>query len=357
MQFELAGDIFENKAGYNAEMTTGVLIIEALHGKLPKNWILPNSDGKGYGTFYPDSVSLKLLLNDTTSIENNLARASWLVILHEIFLNGKVQADKYFSYLLRKASIEKEPQIRQYILNNIESVWWRFLSEDQRMNYSSHFETDLLKLISSPNIKDEERKPIFWTFARTANSVHAMKYVYDVWSNRTIINGIKFDETDYITLSFELAVRGGSNSDSIITAQEGRIKNPDRLSKFRFMKRALSNDNLVRDSFFQSLSDQANRRPEPWVTEALQYFHHPLRSAWSIKYLKPSLDLLPEIQRTGDIFFPKSWLDATLRGYNTQEAYLIIEKWLNENPELSDNLRNKVIQSADILKRAAESKR
>jgi aminopeptidase N len=105
------------------------------------------------------------------------------------------------------------------------------------------------------------------------------------------------------------------------------------------------------------LSDPANRRPEPWVTEALQYFHHPLRSAWSVKYLKPSLDLLPEIQRTGDIFFPKSWLDATLRGYNNQEAYLIIEKWLKENPGLTENLRNKVIQSADILKRASGSNR
>jgi aminopeptidase N len=357
MQFRLAGVGFENKSGYNAEMTTNTLTIDQLHGKLLKNWILPNSDGKGYGTFYPDSLSLQLLFNDTTLIENNLERASWFVMLNEIFLNGKVQTEKYFLYLLSKISIEKEPQVRLYLLNNIELVWWRFLSENQRMKYGRQLENGMLQLIASHDIKDEEKKPIFWTFARTANTKEALKYVFDVWKNKTVISGIKFDEPDYMTLAFELALRGGNNSDSIIAAQEIRIKNRDRLAKFRFMKRAVSPDISVRDSFFMSLSDPANRRPEPWVTEALQYFHHPLRSAWSVKYLKPSLDLLPEIQRTGDIFFPKSWLDATLRGYNNQEAYLIIEKWLKENPGLTENLRNKVIQSADILKRASESNR
>jgi aminopeptidase N len=120
------------------------------------------------------------------------------------------------------------------------------------------------------------------------------------------------------------------------------------------MKKAVSSDPAVRDSFFRSLSDPANRRPEPWVTEALYYFHHPLRSEYSIKYLKPALDLLPEIQRTGDIFFPKAWIDATFQGYSSKEAYLIIDDWLKANQELSENLRNKVIQSADLLKRATD---
>ncbi len=353
MEFSLTGDAFENKAGYNAEMKTDTLIIDALNDKLLKGWILPNSNGKGYGTFYPDSVSLQLLLNDTTTIKNNLARASWLIMLHEIFLNGKIQPEKYFSYLTKEVLTGKEPQIRQYLLNNLETVWWRFLSEDQRKEYSIGLEKGLLQLISSPDINDEERKPIFWTFVRTASTSEAAKYVYYVWSNTTVINGIRFDESDYVTLAFELAVRGFS-SDSIIEVQEARIKNPDRLAKFRFMKRAVSPDYQVRDSFFLGLANPANRRPEPWVTEALQYFNHPIRSSWSIKYLKPSLDLLPEIQRTGDIFFPKSWLDATLKGYNTQDAYQVIDNWLKENPGLPENLRNKVIQSADILKRASE---
>ena len=51
------------------------------------------------------------------------------------------------------------------------------------------------------------------------------------------------------------------------------------------------------------------------MLDGLDYLHHPLRAAASAKYVRPSLDLLWEIQKTGDIFFPKRWMDATLGGY------------------------------------------
>ena len=65
--------------------------------------------------------------------------------------------------------------------------------------------------------------------------------------------------------------------------------------------------------WFASLADVANRRHEPWVLEGLRYLHHPLRAAASEKYIEPSLMLLAEIQRTGDIFFPKRWMDSDAR--------------------------------------------
>ena len=67
----------------------------------------------------------------------------------------------------------------------------------------------------------------------------------------------------------------------------------------------------MREQWFASLRDVSNRRREPWVLEGLGYLHHPLRAEASKKYVQPSLDLLWEIQKTGDIFFPKRWLDAT----------------------------------------------
>ena len=70
------------------------------------------------------------------------------------------------------------------------------------------------------------------------------------------------------------------------------------------MMPALSADVQVRDAFFASLSQEQNREKEAWVASALSYLHHPLRSHTSEKYLKQSLDLLEEIQLTGDIFFP-----------------------------------------------------
>jgi len=80
---------------------------------------------------------------------------------------------------------------------------------------------------------------------------------------------------------------------------------------------ALSQDAAVREKFFAGLADVNNRRHEAWVLEAARYLHHPLRAAASKKLVKPALDMVLEIQRTGDIFFPKRWADATLSGYQS----------------------------------------
>ena len=58
-------------------------------------------------------------------------------------------------------------------------------------------------------------------------------------------------------------------------------ENPDRKAQFAFVRPALSPDPRVRDAFFDSLGDVANRRREPWVLEGLSYLHHPLRAAAS----------------------------------------------------------------------------
>ncbi len=91
-----------------------------------------------------------------------------------------------------------------------------------------------------------------------------------------------------------------------------------------FLMPALSPDSTVRDRFFASLSNKKNREKESWVATALGYLHHPLRAATSQKYLRKSLELLQEIQMTGDIFFPSAWLQSTLGNYQRPEAAAMV---------------------------------
>lgn len=142
-------------------------------------------------------------------------------------------------------------------------------------------------------------------------------------------------------------------SDSILAAQRSRIDNADRLAEFDFVAPALSDDRETRDAFFASLSDPANRARESWVVTFLPFLHHPLRARESEHYIWPSLDLLEEIQRTGDIFFPQRWLGATLAGHQTVSAVSIVQDYLDERPDLAPRLRGKVLQSADGLVCAA----
>ena len=47
------------------------------------------------------------------------------------------------------------------------------------------------------------------------------------------------------------------------------------------------------------------------------------------------------MQRTGDIFFPKNWISATLRGHNSPEAAQVVRQFLEQHPDYPVLLKNK----------------
>jgi aminopeptidase N len=91
------------------------------------------------------------------------------------------------------------------------------------------------------------------------------------------------------------------------------------------------------------------------VLEAAGYLHHPLRAGSSKKFVLDALDLLLDIYRTGDIFFPKRWADATLSGYQSPQTASEVRQFIEELPaDYPPRLRWVLQSSADSLFRAAK---
>ena len=73
-----------------------------------------------------------------------------------------------------------------------------------------------------------------------------------------------------------------------------------------------------------------------------------------MELILPSLALVEEIQRTGDIFSPIGWLDSMLGGHSSEEAARIVQAFLTGlPPDYPARLRGKILQSADMLFRSA----
>src|SRR5262249_41917610 len=157
-------------------------------------------------------------------------------------------------------------------------------------------------------------------FRSNVTTSDGVAFLERVWRRQERIDGVQFSESDEATIALELVLRLGPDADSILDEQRRRFTNPDRKARFEFMMPALSHSEKARELFFRSLSDVKNRRREPWVLEGVRYLSHPLRAPEPEKYIRPALELLQEIQRTGDIFFPKNWMDAVLSGQNTRAA-------------------------------------
>jgi len=194
----------------------------------------------------------------------------------------------------------------------------------------------------------------FSAFYSVVTTSDGVAFLERVWRRQEKVPGLTLAEPDEATMALELAVRSVPAASAILEEQRGRFTNPDRKARFEFVMPAVSDRQETRDAFFQSLADVKNRRRERWATEGVRYLNHLLRAAQSEKYLRPSLELLRDIQRTGDIFFPKNWMDATLGGHNTRASAEVVRAFLAEHKDYPIRLRRIILQSADDLFRAAE---
>jgi aminopeptidase N len=192
----------------------------------------------------------------------------------------------------------------------------------------------------------------FSAFRSTVTTPDGVAFLERVWRRQEKVPGLILAEPDEASMALEFAVRSVPSAAMILEEQRGRFMNPDRKARFEFVMPALSGEPGIRDKFFESLSDVNNRRREPWVTEGLSYLNHPLRRPQAEKYVRHALDLLRDIQRTGDIFFPTNWMNATLGGHNSRAAAQAVRFFLAEQKDYPVRLRRVILQSADELFRA-----
>ncbi|MDH5598992.1 MAG: M1 family metallopeptidase, partial [Cyclobacteriaceae bacterium] len=317
--------------------------------------VIPNSDGFGYAYFILDEVSMGYLLKTVKAIENPVVRGSAWINLYESVVRGVLTPEVFLRTAMQSFLSEKDPQLLSRVLNYTETVWWMFLSDMERKNYAGELER-VLVVGMKENTNSGMISSYYSTFRSVVTTEEGIKLLLKIHQGEEVIKGLNISENDYITNVFELALRDVAGIDEMVKVQLEKIKNPDRKARMEFILPSLSSDKKVRDDFFSSLSKAENREHEPWVLTSLSYLHHPIRANESIEYIGPSLELLEEIQRTGDIFFPKRWLDNTFSGHSSKAAAEIVEQFLKDNPEYPEKLRMKIQQAADLTQRAAKIK-
>ncbi|UOQ55701.1 M1 family aminopeptidase [Hymenobacter cellulosivorans] len=310
--------------------------------------IVFNSTGVGYGVFpvEPD------LLPELTKLTSPVTRAATYVNLYENMLRGVVVKPMELLDAYRQVLTREPEELNLKLLTGQASViFWQFLSPAQRRAVGPGLEQDLWAAIQK-NPVPNSKKQLFKTYQSVALTKEAQNRLYQIWQAQQAPVGVKLTEDDYTALALALAVRDYPAAQPILPAQLARIPNPDRQQRLQFLMPALAPEASTRDAFFASLAQERNREKEAWVVTALGYLHHPLRATTSEKYLPQSLALLEEIQQTGDIFFPYSWLQATLSSYQTPTAARTVREFLAAHPQYNPKLKAKILQAADDLFRA-----
>ncbi len=358
-QFQIALGYADRVQLLPVRMDGASVEVSAARGLPAPQFVLPNGGGIAYGEFHLDRDSLTWLgqhLPDILGNNGALTRGSAWTTLWDAMLNEEIPPDTLIDLALRALPGETDELNTQEMLGGLGQAYWRFTPAERRDALAPRVERVLragLTAATTPSLKGA----YFSTLRDVALTRPTLDWLTAVWRGRAHVAGLTLSETDRIALAQALVVREVPEWKTILRQQIARTKNPDRKARLTFIVPALSSRPAERDAFFASLADAANRRHEPWVLDGLRSLHHPLRAVSSEQYIQPSLALLQEIQRTGDIFFPKRWMDATLGGHRSPASALAVRTFVDNLPAgYPDRLRRIILSSADDLFRSARMK-
>lgn len=307
------------------------------------SYCIPDIDGETYGYIALDGETASYVMQHLADFSDPVTRLSLIMTLYENTLNGRVEPLELVRTLLKQLESEPDPLIISAAVGYVKS-----LGLHGEIAGNVEIEKGLLALSQKPGGPGRQQAA-FRALVSLFASSEVTEEIYRIWKTQTSYPGLTLGENDYIKMAYELPVRMPGQYEEFLSVQTERIADPDRQKEFRFIARAVVPESSARDSLFDSLLLPENRRIEPWVTQMMYYLNHPLRQKEAVKYILPALNELREVQRTGDIFFPKNWVTACLQGHNSIEAAEVVEEFLREKTDYPVLLKNKILQSADPL--------
>ena len=308
------------------------------------SFVIPNADGKGYGFFRLLEKDTKACLAYLPACKDEVLRGSLLITLYENLLNRTISSESYMEAMLDYLPGENNSLLFSAALGYIGNCQRLYPSDPKKL------EQVLWRIVTTAE-QPQRRLQAFRQYRSIARSPEAVGRLYALWKDGKAPAGCSLSENDYISLSYGLAIQMPDKADEIVATQQARIINPDRKRQYAFISPSVSPRKEVRDSVFASLLVAGNRRVEPWASAALSNLDCQLRQKEAVGYIRPALEVLQEVQRTGDIFFPRDWVRALLSGHTSPEAKKEVDDFFATHPDYPVLLSNKIRQQADHLYR------
>ena len=304
------------------------------------SFIMPNYYGEGYGLFTLDKDYLHLLSKRLLTTKEELPRYALVQTLYDNYLAGNLKGS-YFSELYRMMEKESSP----LILSTVSAHMRRIAFDEKNAKDRQTLELCMLDLIDV-NHSPACRQAIVHQLMYSATAPQAVNYLYNLWQRH---HDPLFSERDYIQMAYHLAIMRPKEWHSIISTQRKRLKGDDLLREFDFVSRACTPSHDEQQKLFQQLLRIEEHEAEPWVQQALALLCQDTREGYTAKYITPALNILPELQQKGGIFFPSGWLSALLGWHKSQESRQQVQNFLRQHPDFPENLRRKIYEQSWLL--------
>lgn len=323
-----------------------------LDGCVPDH-VLAGGEGWGYGEFELDERSQARLQTHLPAIADPLERSVAWSALWDALLAGRMAPERWLDMAMSSLGVERDAHLIGDWLYDLNLAWWHFLTPAQRAGRATELEALLRsRLDAAP----EAGLKSSWlaTLSSVATTPPTVAWMRALWQREASIPGLPLVETHETMLAHALALRGVDGEQDLLDAQRDRITDPDRKARFEFVRGAVTADARERERWFQALADPAHRRREAWVLHGLSLLNDPLRAESSATLVPRALEMLLDVSRTGALFFDANWVREVLHGHSSRAVAAAVSRYIDGlPPDYPPRLREKVLQSSDLLMRAA----
>ena len=303
------------------------------------SYIIPNSNGKGYGRFTLDDNYTRQMPKRLITTRNDLNRYALLQVIHDNYLMGKI-SPSYFSELYRLMVKERNPQIMSTAIEHMFKIL-----EDVNVDQRAALELCMMDLLNE-NRTNECHQYIIRKMSSCVSSPEVLDQIESIWRNH---NDPLLNEHDYMEMAYRLAIMHPQQWQEILSTQRARLTTDDLRNEFDYVSRACNPDGNQRLQLFNDLLRPENRQKEPWAIAMLRLLNSDVFEPQSNGYIESSLKSLEYIQQTSDIFFPSKWMKALMAGHKSREAAQAIDSFIKATPNYPSNLKNIVLEASWIL--------
>ena len=315
------------------------------------NFVFANAGDNAYALVIPDSASARWLADSVGALTDPLMRAMGWDALWELVRRRSIRPAEFIAIAERSLPAERDEQILGAQLRHVTRAADAYLSPQETTALLPALENSLRSVAEDSTRPYEIRKPNLDALIRVTHTAAGLEYLDRLLDSTTAAGAPLRAPTRWAIVTRLLASAAPTAIQRL--AAESRRDSTSEGKRYAFIAGAARPDSTVKREYFaRYLGDPSLN--EEWATSSLGAFNEVGQQALTLKYLKPALDTLPWLQRNRRIFFIGSWLGGFIGGQTTPEAVTTVRTFLESNPNLGVDLRQKILQTLDELERTVE---
>ena len=324
------------------------------HRRSPPRFAYANAGDQGYALVRLDSASARWIEANVGTVTDDLLRAQLWGSLWDRVRDAELAPQAFVRLALRELPGERDEQIVSFLLARLARATTAYLSDVQRASLLPRVEDALAAAADDSTRPYGIRKSHLDALVAVAATPDGLAAL-DARLDGTTAAGAPLRPPTRWAIITALVEHAAPTSAARLAAETRR----DSTSEGRrraFVAGAARPDSASKAEYFRRyFADTALN--EEWASASLRAFNAAGQSTLTLRFVTPALDSLSWIQRNRRIFFLGNWLGAFMDGQRSAEGEARVNEFLRAHPALAPDLRRKVLQNADELRRTVAIRR